>query len=537
MRKIVWTPHKGKQTYLFQCPAEVILYGGAKGGGKSESLIILSNRDCNKDGYKALILRRTFPELERHIIERSHRLFGGVGKYDSKNHRWTFPTPVKPGSRVSVGGKATIEFGYLERDSDLDKYQGAEYARILVDESTQHPENRIRFMMTCLRSPVPNILRQLVLGSNPVGIGFGWHKLMFIIDRKPLHIYNDARWASDGKAVDHTTCFIPSTVWDNPTLLKNDPDYPKKLQTQHGAVTRALLFGSWEETVNMALEFDFELHTCPARTIPEWATRWVGIDWGKTDQAASVWFAADHQRIYAYRDHCRPGKVIKPYAQEVVEKSRGENIEFAVLSHECFADHGMGNTQADQFREVFDKAGITVVKSDRDPEGRLMLMREVMRTTELPASMIGEDTLNDSAYWEQRFRSEGKEAAEEYMRLKARKMEGPLPLLQIFRPTPDGKYGCPILIKTLPLLVVDMVRVDRIADHQDDHSFDGATYGLKAYMGGTAKPFEETYREKLIEGMPDSSFGAEFAETAARKRYEDEEDNILDWPVEKFSKN
>lgn len=524
-REIRWEPNAGPQERLFKCPAEIILWGGAKGAGKTDAGILFAAHGIEKAGFKGLILRRKFTELEKHIILRSRELFTGVGKYDARTHRWEF--------RTKDGGTSYLEFGYLEQEGDVFNYQGAEYARIFFDESTAFSEASVRWMYTCLRSGAEGVQRKMLLGANPIGPGFGWHKEVFIKDREPIKLYRDAKWPSDGKLIGTSTCFIPARVWDNPVLLARDPDYPKRLESQFGPITQALLYGSWEQALYLAFDFDYEIHTVEPFKLPDWVERWVGIDWGKSDIASAVQLAADHERVYAEWDCSRPGKEIKPYAHEVLARCRGRNVKFVVLSHECFADRGMGHTQADQFIEVFSKENIPVIKSDQDPEGRLLLSREMLRTSPIP-SPAGHD-LEDFEYWAERFRNEGASAGAEYLRLKSKTVEGPLPKLLIFRPDSNG-LGCPYLIKSLPLLTVDPKQPYKIAAGQDDHGADALGYGLKAWSGGAERPAEAIYRERYPDLVPDSLMGFEEA-TRAAQRMEDEEAGILApfrWGRERF---
>jgi hypothetical protein len=525
VRRTVWEPHAGPQTALFQMPADFILYGGAKGGGKTDALLIMAVRDYDKPGYKAILFRRTFPELERHIILRSHELFSGIGQYDSRNHRWRFRCPG--------GGESVIEFAYMEQESDVFKYQGSEYARVLFDESTHFSENQVRMMMTCLRSPVEGVRRQMILASNPVGPGYGWHYKLFFEYRKPGRVYHDAVWPSDGRSIGVSTCFIPARVWDNPTLLKRDPEYPARLRGQSEAVARALLDGSWAESIGLAFDFDPLVHTMEPIELPSWATRWIGMDWGKDDEAAAVWQAADEKHVYWTRDHCRPGKLIRPYAQEIIDisKQAGESIQYVVLSHECFADRGMGHTQADQFIDEFHKAEIPVLKSDKDHIGRVMLLREYLRTTKL-ADELG--TAANFEYWVERFQRDTTHAAEEYARLMASRKEVDLPRLKIFRF--NGKLGCPHVINSLPLLQVDAEEPRHLAEGQNDHAFDAGTYGLKAYVGGAQPPVAAYYSELLDGRIPDSTFGLELAMEEAQRRAEvgDEDLKPLRWRSQPF---
>lgn len=549
-KRVAWRPHPGPQRLFFNCPADFILFGGTKGPGKTDALLVACARDIDKDGYKAILFRRSFPELEREIVLRSYQLFGGIGEYDTRNHRWRFPTPVSPGARLSVGGEAIIEFGYMEQEADVYKYSGAQYARIAFDESTAWNETPVRMMFPCLRSPVPGVRRQILLASNPVGPGYGWHKLIFIVNRLSKKIYNDAVWPSDGRPIGLSTCFIPATVRDNPTLLERDPEYPKRLETLPAPVARALLEGSWDETIYLALDnFSFNVHTIEPIPLPPHSIRIMAIDWGKRDKAVVVWLAADDRFIYAYRDYATRGKDIRPFAYEVIDKCRTpdgkfEPIDSVVLSHECFNDRGMGVTQADQFREVFDQFGIPLWKSDKDPEGRLMLLREYLRTGSIPIRVPGVPDLNDYNYWSKCF-NEGSEQDRRAAQLELTRLqrgtydEGELPKLKIFRPSPDGRYGCPELIKTLPLLVTSIEEPKVLADGQDDHGFDSVTYGLKALVAGGAPsavslPVEERYRQLLGGQIPDSNMAAEFAMEEARRQAEGEAEEPVRWRVERW---
>jgi hypothetical protein len=511
-RKLEWKPNPGPQTALFETPAGIILYGGAKGGGKTDGGLVWATRDFDKDGYKALILRKNFPELERHIIPRSRALFAKVGEYDKQKHIWHFPT--------KDGGEATLEFGFLERESDVEKYQGVGYARIIFDESTRFSEQMIRTMFLELRSPVAGIQRQLLLATNPIGPGFGFHKLMFIGDRrdklfpprKPFQLYWDTRWPSDGKPISAkgaiSTVFIPSKLWDNPVLLKNDPTYPDRIRSANQVVVNALLGGSWDTPIGLALDFEYGVHTCLASEVPEYGRNWMAIDWGVNDIAATGWFRSTSDRTFLYRELARPGVDIVPYAHQLLAKCHDESIDYCVLSHEAFAKKGVQFTQAQQFAGVLSKIGhIPLIPSDKDREGRLTLVREFMRTS--PVSAYEERKDMDYNYWVQKFAKEGAQAMEEYQ-LAMQHNAGPLPKLLISR-------DCPYVISSIPNLVVDKERPSVVADGQDDHGYDMLGYGLKAYRRQKGLPAELIYATMLDGRVPDSNLAADKAMEEARR--------------------
>ena len=72
-----------------------------------------------------ILFRRTFPELEQEIIPRMlAQIPNWVASYNSSRHVFTF-----------ING-ATFRLGYLQRDADVTRYQGPEYALIMFDELT-----------------------------------------------------------------------------------------------------------------------------------------------------------------------------------------------------------------------------------------------------------------------------------------------------------------------------------------------------------------------------------------------------------------
>ena len=73
------------------------LYGGAAGGGKSDALVIEALRQVHIPHYRALILRKTYPQLSE-LIDKTMRYYKPVfpkARYNGSSHCWTFPSGAK----------------------------------------------------------------------------------------------------------------------------------------------------------------------------------------------------------------------------------------------------------------------------------------------------------------------------------------------------------------------------------------------------------------------------------------------------------
>src|SRR4051812_28866413 len=89
---IVWQPNPGPQTEFLRTPAREALYGGSAGGGKTDGLLMAAVSQVQNPAHRALIVRRSFPQL-RDLIERSHELFKSLGAtYTRQERQWRFPS-------------------------------------------------------------------------------------------------------------------------------------------------------------------------------------------------------------------------------------------------------------------------------------------------------------------------------------------------------------------------------------------------------------------------------------------------------------
>ncbi len=194
------------------------LYGGAAGGGKSDSLLMAALQYVDIPGYAALLLRRTYADLAlpEALMDRANEWLSGTdARWDGKNKTWRFPSG------------ATLSFGYLEHEKDKYRYQGAAFQFIGFDELTQFSESQYRYLFSRLRrlqgTHVPVRMRA---ASNPGGTGHEWVKQRFLVE---------------GRA--RGRVFVPAKLADNPYLDR--AEYMASL-SELDPITRAqLLNGDW----------------------------------------------------------------------------------------------------------------------------------------------------------------------------------------------------------------------------------------------------------------------------------------------------
>ncbi len=232
---IIWQPQPKQAEFMRRGEFEA-LYGGAAGGGKSDALLAEALRQVNFKNYRALLLRKTFPQL-RELIDRSRAIYSLVSpyaKYNDTKHEWVFPSGAK------------IIFGSLNHESDRFNYQGHQYAFIGFDELTHFTYDEYMYLHSRCRCADPNIRCYIRATANPGGIGHGWVKARFITAAEPLKTITETVNVEGFGEVKRSRVFVPSTVFDNKALLDNDPNYLANLATLPEAERNALLYGNWD---------------------------------------------------------------------------------------------------------------------------------------------------------------------------------------------------------------------------------------------------------------------------------------------------
>jgi hypothetical protein len=384
-----WSVKSAPQLQALQSPAQILLFGGAAGSLKSETMLVDAVAEHERRGLRAILLRRSYPELEKSLIRRSRELYPHCGgTYNEQKRRWTFP----------AGG--TVEFGYCESEKDIYRYQGAEYTFIGFDESTHFSEFPIRYMLSRLRSTDPGMTLRMRLASNPGNIGHNTHKHIFhggicshcrpAHARTPGALYDDARWPSDQHPIGKSTCFIPGRLHDHSLL---GADYAQSLESLPGAFRKALLEGCWD--VYEGQYFDHwnpSAMTIKRAAIDEqaWWPHWVGIDYGfNVSQAAAYLFCKSpstpefpNGRTYVLEEYTARHQPAADFARDLQRRFEANGRRFAAwyLSPDAWNQRGDGHTLADQMQQA---TGIGFEAASNDRVGGAMLLYTMLDRGEL----------------------------------------------------------------------------------------------------------------------------------------------------------
>jgi hypothetical protein len=216
-------PHPKQQRFLLHADTREVFYGGAGGGGKSQSLWYAALQFAGTPGYAALILRRTYADLAKPgaLMDRSKEYLHGTGAaWTERDKQWRFP------------GGGVISFGYLQHEDDKLQYKSAEFQYVAFDELTDFTETQYTFLFTRLRKkkdgPLADVPLRMRSASNPGGPGHSWVKARFV----------DPKTRAPGAV------FVPARMTDNPSL--DVEGYEQSLASKDPLTREQIKAGNWD---------------------------------------------------------------------------------------------------------------------------------------------------------------------------------------------------------------------------------------------------------------------------------------------------
>jgi phage terminase large subunit-like protein len=254
-------PQAGPQMAFARSNADIAIYGGAAGGGKSWALMFEPLRHIHRPGFNGVIFRRTMEQVKQSggLWDESYKLYGtvqGVPRLQSRS--WLFQP------------KAKIGFAHLEHEATKLNYQGAQIAYEGFDEITHFSESQFFYLLsrnrtlcgirpyvraTCNPEPgwVANLLEWWIDQETGYAIPDRCGQLRYFYRSEDhLHFYDSSEEAKDNhplladKIEPKSLTFVSAKLSDNAILQKADPGYLANLMALPRVERARLLDGNWK---------------------------------------------------------------------------------------------------------------------------------------------------------------------------------------------------------------------------------------------------------------------------------------------------
>lgn len=395
-----------------------LLMTGPRGTGKSICMRMDAHmRAMAVPGFKYLVLRRTMPALKSsHLFFVKDEMERLGGTYNQTDFIARYPNG-------SAGW-----YGHCETEADVMRYLSAEYDLIIFDEASTFTQDIFMKIAACVRVPEGSGRIGMIRGgTNPLGVGARFIKTYFIT--KDVRPEENQDYHPDDYAV------IATVLTDNQYVDLDQ--YRRRLESLPAHVRSAWLEGLWIEEGAYFEDFRAykdgkqwhvidDLPTLHGRSLFEysWLSVYRAIDWGYfPDPAVCLWIAVlPNKRTIVFKEKTWRRTLASDVAAEIKRESDGMHIVETFCDPTMFIKTGVTTYS---MGELFEQAGVPLTESvnKRDLAGYAI-----------------HDYLN--------------------------RIFDELPQLQIVEPC--GVYGCPELIRTLPMLRMDPNDPKKIGDG-DDH--------------------------------------------------------------------
>lgn len=465
-QEVTWKPQAGPQTAALHCQwADEVMFGGARGGGKTDCALgrLLIKCLVVGNGVRGIFFRRTYKQLEE-VIGRAKELFEPHGFV------WKEKTAT-----LSHSNGAWVRMRYLDNDSDADHYQGHSYTDIVVEEAGTFPSwAPIAKLKGTLRS-AKGIKCQLFLTSNPGGVGSHWVRSRYIEPApagwRPIKEVAERVLANGQKVTaESTRIYIPSRLTDNQILMQSDPGYVARLmEAGDEALVRAWLDGDFFVTPGAFFDcFNQKKHVIPPFAIPDWWTKFRSGDWGSAKPFAFHWMAVAAEAwkhpvtgqivpkgaIVVYREWYgvktkQDGTIqanvglkmfAEPVGRGILDRDGHDRINYGVLDPSAFIVDG-GPSIAER---IYRGSGGKVLFRRADNK-RVATVGAISGWDQVRARLIGEEKEDGSGET--------------------------VPMVYFFT-------NCHHLIRTLPMMQHDPDNPEDMQTDGEDHAVDSLRYGL-----------------------------------------------------------
>lgn len=305
-------------------------------------------------GFKALIIRRTMPELRRsHLgdIPIEMKKLGG----EAKGFVW-----LSTVSMAKFPNGSSITFAHCETEADILNFLSSQYGFIGFDELSTFTLNQFLQISVAARAPLESGYTAVVrAGSNPLGLGADWMYAWFVdktVDRIEFQDYNPD---------DFEMQF--ATLADNPSLdqkanaarLKNLPEHMRKAWLLGERVFEGMYFGDFhkmfdlgDQTVPWHVIEDMPVWRGKPIALQEWISVYRAIDWGYfPDPAVCLWIVVlPNKRSIVFKEMKWNRTLAEDVAKEIKKASEGMHVVESFCDPTMFLQDGTSPyTIADKF--------------------------------------------------------------------------------------------------------------------------------------------------------------------------------------------
>ena len=252
-------PQPGPQEKFLQSSADIAVYGGAKGAGKSYALLLEPIYHMNVDGFGAVIFRKTYPQITSE---------GGLWDTSCKIYNLINAKPKESALEWKLPGGQRIKFAHMQHDDDRFNWDGAQVPLIAFDQLEHFKSMKLFLYMLGINRSTCGVKPYIRATCNPdpdhwLRSFMAWwidDKTGFpILSRSGIKRYfaiskSEVVWGATReevkqvcgpKALTLSFTFIPGKVYDNKILLKEDPNYIGKMENLHDIDRQRLLEGNW----------------------------------------------------------------------------------------------------------------------------------------------------------------------------------------------------------------------------------------------------------------------------------------------------
>ena len=253
----VLRPQAGPQDIFLSSSADIAIYGGAAGGGKTYALLLEPLRHIEVHDFGAVIFRREAVQITSKggLYDTSIRIYSEVGGYPklSPHISWQFPYGT------------SITFSHLHSEMSVLDWQGAQIPLIGYDELTHFTETQFWYMLSRNRS-MCGVRPYIRATCNPDADSWVAGLIEWWIDQNTgypiiehagviryfIRLDEKLLWADTPEELKRygiepkSFTFIPATLKDNQILLRGDPGYAANLQALGRVERERLLYGNWK---------------------------------------------------------------------------------------------------------------------------------------------------------------------------------------------------------------------------------------------------------------------------------------------------